>query len=47
MLVTVLIVAAVALQPALTGLLDRPAAANWATIFVAITIQAIPSWCSA
>jgi uncharacterized membrane protein YraQ (UPF0718 family) len=42
MLVTVLIVAAVALRPALTGLLDQPAAANWATIFVAITIQAVP-----
>jgi uncharacterized membrane protein YraQ (UPF0718 family) len=41
-LVTVLIVAAVALRPALTGLLDHPAAANWATIFVAITIQAVP-----
>lgn len=42
MLVTVLIVAAVALRPVLTGLLDRPAAANWATIFVAIAIQAVP-----
>jgi uncharacterized membrane protein YraQ (UPF0718 family) len=42
LLVTVLIVAAVALRPVLTGLLDRPAAANWATIFVAITIQAVP-----
>jgi uncharacterized membrane protein YraQ (UPF0718 family) len=41
-LVTVLIVAAVALRPVLTGLLGRPAIANWATIFVAITIQALP-----
>jgi uncharacterized protein len=41
-LVTALIVAAVLLRPALTGLLTHPAAANWATIFVAITIQATP-----
>jgi uncharacterized membrane protein YraQ (UPF0718 family) len=41
-LVTVLIVAAVLLRPELTGLLAHPAAANWATIFVAITIQAMP-----
>ncbi|HEY7487554.1 MAG TPA: permease [Streptosporangiaceae bacterium] len=41
-LVTVLILAAVALRPALTGLLGHPAAANWATVFVAITIQAVP-----
>src|SRR5258705_120343 len=41
-LVTALIVAAVLLRPALTGLLTHPAAANWATIFVAITIQAMP-----
>ena len=31
-----------ALRPALTGLLAHPAAATWATIFVAITIQATP-----
>ncbi len=42
MLVTALIVAAVLLRPTLTGLLTHPAAANWATIFVAITIQATP-----
>ena len=42
LLVTALIVAAVLLRPALTGLLAHPAAANWATIFVAITIQATP-----
>lgn len=41
-LVTVLVLAAVALRPALTGLLGHPAAANWATVFVAITIQAVP-----
>jgi uncharacterized protein len=41
-LVTALIVAAVLLRPVLTGLLAHPAAANWATIFVAITVQAIP-----
>ena len=41
-LVTVLIVTAVLLRPALTGLLSHPGAANWATIFVAITIQATP-----
>jgi uncharacterized protein len=41
-LVTALVVAAVLLRPALTGLLKHPAAANWATIFVAITIQAMP-----
>jgi uncharacterized protein len=41
-LVTALIVAAVLLRPVLTGLLAHPAAANWATIFVAITVQAVP-----
>jgi uncharacterized protein len=41
-LVTALIVVAVLLRPALTGLLRHPAVANWATIFVAITIQATP-----
>ncbi len=41
-LVVVLILAAVALRPALTGLLGRPAAANWATVFIAVTIQAMP-----
>jgi uncharacterized membrane protein YraQ (UPF0718 family) len=41
-LVTAMVLAAVALRPALTGLLDHPAAANWATVFVAITIQAVP-----
>lgn len=41
-LVTALIVAAVALRPLLAGLLGHPVAANWATVFVAITIQALP-----
>ncbi|GAA4618765.1 permease [Actinoallomurus liliacearum] len=41
-LVTALIVAAVLLRPVLTGLLGHPAVANWATVFVAITIQALP-----
>jgi uncharacterized protein len=41
-LVTVLIIAAVVLRPVLTGLLGHPAVANWATVFVAITIQALP-----
>ncbi|MGH3388221.1 MAG: permease [Actinomadura sp.] len=42
LLVTVLVVAAVALRPVLTGLFAHPAVANWATVFVAITIQALP-----
>ncbi|GAA4630400.1 permease [Actinoallomurus vinaceus] len=41
-LVTALIVAAVVLRPVLTGLLGHPAVANWATVFVAITVQALP-----
>jgi uncharacterized protein len=41
-LVVGLILAAVALRPLLAGLLGRPAAANWATIFIAITVQAMP-----
>ncbi|GAB3989715.1 permease [Actinoallomurus acanthiterrae] len=41
-LVTALIVAAVVLRPVLTGLLGHPAIANWATVFVAITVQALP-----
>ena len=40
--VVLLVIAAVALRPALAGLLRRPAAANWATVFVAVTIQAMP-----
>jgi uncharacterized membrane protein YraQ (UPF0718 family) len=40
--VVLLIVAAVALRPVLAGLLRQPAAANWATVFVAVAIQAMP-----
>src|SRR5258707_13931046 len=40
--VVLLVIAAVALRPALAGLLRQPAAANWATVFVAVTIQAMP-----
>jgi uncharacterized membrane protein YraQ (UPF0718 family) len=40
--VVAVILAAAALRPALQDLLDRPAVAHWATIFVAIAIQAIP-----
>jgi uncharacterized protein len=40
--VVVVVVAAAALRPLLQDLLDRPAVAHWATIFVAIAIQAIP-----
>src|SRR6266545_3720779 len=40
--VVLVIIAAAALRPALQDLLDRPAVAHWATIFVAIAIQAIP-----
>jgi uncharacterized protein len=42
LLVTVLVVAAVALRPMLANLFTHPAVANWATVFVAITIQAMP-----
>jgi uncharacterized protein len=41
-IVVLVIVAAAALRPVLQDLLDRPAVAHWATIFVAIAIQAIP-----
>ena len=40
--VVLVILAAALLRPALQDLLDRPAIAHWATIFVAIAIQAIP-----
>jgi uncharacterized membrane protein YraQ (UPF0718 family) len=40
--VVAVILAAAALRPLLQDLLDRPAVAHWATIFVAIAIQAIP-----
>ncbi len=41
-LVVGLILAAVLGRPWLVGLFARPAAANWATIFLAVTIQAVP-----
>jgi uncharacterized membrane protein YraQ (UPF0718 family) len=40
--VVLVILAAAALRPVLQELLDRPAVAHWATIFVAIAIQATP-----
>jgi uncharacterized membrane protein YraQ (UPF0718 family) len=40
--VVLVILAAALLRPALQDLLDRPSIAHWATIFVAIAIQAIP-----
>ena len=40
--VVAVIVAAAALRHLLQDLLDRPAVAHWATIFVAITVQAMP-----
>src|SRR5919198_6749638 len=40
--VVAVILAAAALRPALQDLLDQPAVAHWATIFVAIAVQATP-----
>jgi uncharacterized membrane protein YraQ (UPF0718 family) len=40
--VVAVVVAAAALRPLLDRLLDEPAVAHWATIFVAITVQAMP-----
>jgi uncharacterized membrane protein YraQ (UPF0718 family) len=40
--VLLVVVAAAALRPLLEDLLDRPAVAHWATIFVAIAVQAMP-----
>ena len=40
--VVLVVVAAACLRPALQDLLDRPAVAHWATIFVAIAVQAMP-----
>jgi len=40
--VVLVIVAAAVLRPALVDLLDRPAVAHWATIFVSIAIAAMP-----
>jgi uncharacterized membrane protein YraQ (UPF0718 family) len=41
-IVALVIVAAAALRPVLEDLLDRPAIAHWATVFVAIAVQAMP-----
>jgi uncharacterized membrane protein YraQ (UPF0718 family) len=41
-LVVLVVVAAAVWRPLLDSLLDRPATAQWATIFVAITVQAMP-----
>jgi hypothetical protein len=41
-LLAVLLVAAVLLRPAMAGLFDDPALQTWSTIFVSITIQALP-----
>jgi uncharacterized protein len=40
--VALVMVAAAALRPLLERLLDRPAVAHWATVFVAIAVQAMP-----
>jgi uncharacterized protein len=40
--VALVVVAAAVLRPRLEQLLDRPAVAHWATVFVAITVQAMP-----
>jgi uncharacterized membrane protein YraQ (UPF0718 family) len=37
-----LILAAIALRPVMSGWLDAPGLTNWATIFVAISVQALP-----
>jgi uncharacterized membrane protein YraQ (UPF0718 family) len=41
-LVAVVVVLAAVFRPLLGGLFDKPAVANWATVFVAITLQAVP-----
>jgi len=40
--VAAVVVAAAVCRPLLEDLLDRPAVANWATVFVAIAVQAMP-----
>ena len=40
--VALVVVAAAVLRPFLERLLDRPAVAHWATVFVAIAVQAMP-----
>jgi uncharacterized membrane protein YraQ (UPF0718 family) len=41
-LVALVVVAAAVFRPLLQDLLDRPAIAHWATVFVAIVVQAMP-----
>jgi uncharacterized protein len=41
-LVALVVVSAAIGRPVLEGLLDRPAVANWATVFVALSVQAMP-----
>lgn len=41
-LIALVVVGAAVGRPLLESLLDRPGVANWATVFVAITVQAIP-----
>src|SRR5919202_1734992 len=41
-IVALVVLAAAALRPLLERLLDHPAIAHWATIFVAIAVQAMP-----
>jgi uncharacterized membrane protein YraQ (UPF0718 family) len=41
-LVALVVVAAALFRPVLEDLLDRPAIAHWATVFVAIVVQAMP-----
>ena len=41
-IVAAVVVAAAALRPLFDQLLDRPAVAHWATVFVAIAVQAMP-----
>ncbi len=40
--IAVLLILAVLARPQLVNLLDRPAVANWATVFVAVAVQAMP-----
>jgi hypothetical protein len=41
-LVAAVVLVAAACRPLLEDVLDRPAVANWATVFVAIAVQAMP-----
>ncbi|HVM19784.1 MAG TPA: permease, partial [Egibacteraceae bacterium] len=41
-ILALLLVAAVLLRPAMAGFFDNPALQMWSTIFVSITVQALP-----